>query len=162
MRKRSVLVFSMATVCVSLLAVREAAAHCEIPCGIYGDRLRVDLLKEHFETVRTSMQAIRKLEAADSPNANQLTRWVVNKEDHANKIQEIVYQYFMNQRIVPADRSDRKAFDKYVTQITQLHQMLVAAMKCKQTTDETHVEELQALLKSFEKSYFEAAKHDHD
>jgi len=44
-----------------------------------------------------------------------------------------------------------------VKQITLLHGMLVQAMKCKQTTDEAHVEELRSLLDSFEKVYF----HEH-
>lgn len=162
MKHTRVITISTLTLVAGLLTVRPVLAHCEIPCGIYGDRIRIDLLREHFETVRTSMQAIRKLEAAESPNANQLVRWVVNKEDHANKIQEVVYQYFMNQRITPVDPGDKQAFEKYVTQITQLHQMLVQSMKCKQTTDETHVDTLQSLLKAFEKSYFEAAEHDHD
>ncbi|MCK5701941.1 MAG: hypothetical protein KAI29_12345 [Cyclobacteriaceae bacterium] len=26
-------------------------AHCEIPCGIYNDELRITLLYEHFTTI---------------------------------------------------------------------------------------------------------------
>lgn len=163
MNPRMIATMSAATLTLSLLlAAAPVAAHCEIPCGIYGDRMRIDLLQEHFETVRTSMQAIKKLEAAEEPNANQLVRWVVNKDAHANKIQEIVYQYFMNQRITPVDKSDKKAFKPYARQIVRLHRMLVQAMKCKQSTDESHVDALQSLLKAFEKDYFKTAEHDHE
>ncbi len=39
--------------------------------------------------------------------------------------------------------------------MTVLHKMLLAAMKCKQTTDVSHVKDLRALLKEFEVLYFE-------
>ena len=35
-----------------------------------------------------------------------------------------------------------------------LHQMLIAAMKCKQTTDTAHTDDLRKLLKDFEVYYF--------
>jgi nickel superoxide dismutase len=66
---------------------------------------------------------------------------------HATRIQDIVTQYFMTQRIKPKQ-------EKYAKKLTLLHRMLLAAMKCKQTTDVAHVEELRKLLKKFEKLYF--------
>jgi len=129
-------------------------AHCEIPCGIYGDKMRVEELREHFQTVEKSMRKVEELSAKKDKNYNQLVRWVNNKELHANKIQEIVYQYFMNQRIKPVESPKDKGWDKYVKQTTLLHKMLVQAMKCKQTTDKEHVEELRSLLDRFVKVYF--------
>jgi nickel superoxide dismutase len=83
----------------------------------------------------------------DLANSNQLVRWVSNKESHATEIQHIVSQYFMTQRI----KADQ---EKYTEKLTALHQMLLAAMKCKQTTDVSHVKELRTLLKKFEILYF--------
>jgi nickel superoxide dismutase len=140
--------------CAHLLPAHRAAAHCEIPCGIYEDRMRVDMLQEHIATVEKSMQQIEELAKTDEASGQQLIRWVFNKEEHANKIQEIVHQYFMTQRVKPVDRGDGDAYEAYVTKVTLLHQMLVQAMKCKQTTDETHVANLRSLLTSFEKAYF--------
>jgi len=153
--------FVVATVVAGVLAGTSALGHCEIPCGIYGDRTRVDLLKEHCQTIEKSMQQITSLQTEPEENANQLVRWVVNKEEHANKIQDIVYQYFMNQRVKPVEKSDAEAYEHYVTQITLLHRMLVASMKCKQTTDATHVRHLRTLLSDFEKAYFTEDKHTH-
>jgi nickel superoxide dismutase len=143
-------------------AAQPVMAHCEIPCGIYGDRMRVDMLEEHFQTVEKSMKLVDKLKKEPAENANQLVRWVNNKELHANKIQEIVYQYFMNQRIKPAEKTEGDKYDKYVKEITLLHRMLVQAMKCKQTTDRNHVEKLRSLLDMFEASYFKGKKHHHE
>lgn len=131
-----------------------AVAHCEIPCGIYGDKMRFEELREHFDTIEKSMRLIEDLSAAEDKNYNQLVRWVTNKEEHADKVQHIVYQYFMNQRVQPVADHESEGWDKYVEQTTLLHKMLVASMKCKQTTDKEHVEELRSLLDRFEKSYF--------
>jgi nickel superoxide dismutase len=116
--------------------------------------MRFQELEEHFQTVEKSMKQITELSQAEDKNYNQLVRWVDNKELHANKIQEIVYQYFMNQRVKPVENAQSDGWDKYVTQTTLLHKMLVESMKCKQTTDVQHVENLRTLLERFEKSYF--------
>lgn len=130
-------------------------AHCEIPCGIYTDDMRIDMIEEHCKTIEKSMGQIS---AGADGNQNQLVRWVANKEDHANQVQHIVAQYFMTQRIKPdADNYDKK--------ISLLHQMLIAAMKCKQTTDTSHVATLRELSAAFAALYFgapEAATHAHD
>lgn len=124
-----------------------AAAHCEIPCGIYDDRLRTALIGEHISTIEKSMKEIMKLSEQRPVNYNQLARRISNKEDHANKIQHIVSQYFMTQRI-KLDAKD------YAKKLTVLHKMLVHAMKCKQTTDHAHIESLRSLLEEFKTLYF--------
>ncbi len=130
-------------------------AHCEIPCGIYGDSVRVQLLYEHISTIEKSIQQINSLSAEGDKNYNQLVRWVINKEEHATKIQDIVSQYFLHQRIKVKDVSDEDAYAKYTTQLSLLHQMLVYAMKSKQAADLVYIQKLRDTLHSFEHSYFE-------
>ncbi len=113
-------------------------AHCEIPCGIYDDELRMSLILEHAGTIEKSMTQIKELEKGG--NANQLVRWVTNKEAHANEVQHIVSQYFLTQRIA----FDAPGYDK----------MLVYAMKCKQTTDVANVEMLRQAAERFHQLYF--------
>lgn len=140
---------------VALLgATHRVQAHCEIPCGIYDDHMRVEMLKEHFTTIEKSMKQIEEIGAQARPNYNQLVRWVTNKDEHATEVQEIVEQYFMTQRVKPVEESAGKAYKAYVRQVTLLHQMVVSAMKCKQTTDTSHVGKLRSLLADFEKAYF--------
>jgi nickel superoxide dismutase len=138
----------MAIVAVSA----QVYSHCEIPCGIYGDRMRIALIDEDIDTIEKSMREIRRL--SGSRDENQLVRWIVNKDDHANKIQHTVYQYFMAQRITPVAKGSA-GYDKYLREIKDLHEMIVYAMKCKQTTDLGNTKKLRALLRDFEKSYFE-------
>ena len=123
-----------------------AGAHCEIPCGIYDDAMRLDQVAEHIKTIEKSMNKIKELGKGNPLNYNQLVRWVSNKETHANEIQHIVTQYFMTQRIKP----DAK---KYAEKLKVLHHMLIYAMKSKQTTDPANTEKLKSLLKEFEILY---------
>jgi len=131
-----------------VMAAANAWAHCEIPCGIYDDHSRIHSIEEHISTIEKAMQQIAELGAQAPVNSNQLVRWVTNKEHHAGEIQQIVSQYFMTQRIKPTA-------DAYEKKLGVLHKMLLSAMKCKQTTDLAHVNELRALTKQFEGLYFE-------
>ena len=146
-------VAALALVLLALLP-RAAFCHCEIPCGIYHDELRIKMIQEHIETIEKSMKMITELSAEGDKNYNQLVRWVMNKESHADYIQEIVYQYFMTQRVKPVDSSKPSEYEKYVAKISLLHEMLVASMKAKQTTDIEHVGKLRSLLEEFKALYF--------
>ena len=152
MNRASAIVFLGACVLVAFWT-STPYAHCEIPCGIYNDELRVTLIEEHIQTIEKSMTEIVRLGKESPVNYNQLVRWIDNKEKHADEIQEIVTQYFMTQRVKPADETDAAAYSRYVRQVTILHRMLIYAMKAKQTTDLEIVGTLRALLKDFTAAY---------
>ena len=135
-------------------APEPAPFHCQVPCGIYGDSMRIDMLMEDSATIEKGMKQIAELEASGGA-ANQLVRWIMTKDEHASKIQETVASYWLAQRIkAPADGADAAATEKYHTQLTLLHGITVAAMKCKQTTDVAHVEKLRSLAREFSGTYF--------
>ena len=123
------------------------SAHCEIPCGIYEDSQRVNMIKEHITTIEKSINQIIKLEKSEGLNYNQLVRWVMNKEEHALKLQNIVTQYFMTQRI-------KVGTDNYEKKLSTLHKLLVYSMKSKQTTDLKNIGMLRSLANEFEGLYF--------
>jgi nickel superoxide dismutase len=87
-------------------------------------------------------------------NNNQLVRWVNTKELHATLIQDIISDYFLTQRIKFKNEgdSDRK---KYIEMTTTLQQMLVSAMKCKQTVSNKSTERLSNLTERFSSIYFD-------
>lgn len=143
----------------SLSAVAPSAySHCEVPCGIYDDEMRIEMIREHITTIEKAMNTILELSDASPVNHNQIVRWTVNKEKHAEELQHIVGQYFLTQRVKPAHSDDGTTDDRYVEQLTLLHMMLIHAMKAKQTTDLKQVETLRALTDKFNKSYFEGKK----
>jgi len=145
---------------ISLIAIitltfsKKTFAHCEIPCGIYEDSLRIELIKEHITTIEKSMQMILKLSNDKTPNYNQIVRWVNNKEDHAKKIQEIVSQYFLHQRIKIVEPENKNSHKKYILHLSLLHELLVYSMKAKQTTDFNYIDKLNISVLDFEEEYF--------
>ena len=132
----------------AVVTITTVHAHCQIPCGIYDDQLRIHLMEEHVTTIEKSMKQIE----ADS-NQNQTVRWVMNKDKHADELAEIVTYYFMAQRIKPGSEG-------YAVKLGQLHEILVYSMKAKQTTDLAHVEKLKVLIHDFAHSYM-GEKHKH-
>ncbi len=146
-----------ATVVLTTLSLgwaSSAGAHCQIPCGIYDDEARARAMAEHITTIEKSMRLIREISAAEDGDLNQLVRWTNNKEKHADDLVEIITYYFMSQRLKPQDKDDNTKIDKYSNELLLLHEMMVVAMKARQTTDPAHVESLRGLLASFEESYF--------
>ena len=134
-----------------LLATAGAAtvhAHCQVPCGIFDDQMRIHLMEEHVTTIEKAMKKI----AADE-NEHQTVRWIMNKEMHAEELTGIVTYYFMAQRIKPDA-------EQYAEKLQTLHQIMIHAMKAKQTTDLSHVEKLRELIHQFEHLYIGEA-HEH-
>ncbi len=141
---------SLTALAMLLMVSQSVNAHCEIPCGIYGDQTRIDLIKENIATIEKSMKQINELSSSKKPDNNQLVRWVMNKEEHAKKIQDIVSQYFLHQRIKISTNPGTHEFDDYLYKLTLCHQLLVYSMKCKQSADLENVKKLRDSLTKFE------------
>ncbi len=150
---------------ISLLLLTFSAnafAHCQIPCGIYDDQTRFTLLEEHIATIEKAISQLGELSKAAPVNYNQVVRWVSNKDEHAGQFSEIITAYFLAQRIKPADPKDQAASDKYIKELKLLHEMIVYAMKAKQSTDLENVTKLKVLTADFKASYMGAnAEHKH-
>ena len=143
-----------------LLLQGSLLAHCQVPCGIYNDAARIIQIQEDFSTIQKAMTKIKELsQQQDATSMNQLTRWIMTKEDHASKIQKVVSEYFLTQRI--KTKTEGSEFDTYVKQTTTLHQILVSAMKCKQTVELGQVDEGLHQIKTFIDLYFDTHGKDH-
>jgi nickel superoxide dismutase len=80
--------------------------HCEIPCGIYIDAMRLDMIAEDIAAIEKLMKEINELSKAGEKNYNQLVRWIMNKEHHADYLCDTVTECFMKQRITPFKSAD--------------------------------------------------------
>lgn len=158
MIKRNALLLVLA-VLMLLVLPNQGRSHCQIPCGIYGDSIVFNELYQHIETINKSMRRIDSLSPEGAQNQNQLVRWVMNKEDHAQKFQTTISEYFLAQRIPVVDSNETAAFQEYQRKVLLCHQMIVSAMKCKQTVDMAHTERLESLLTEFKNLYY--AEHGH-
>ena len=125
-----------------------AMAHCQVPCGIYGDQLRFEQMLEDQHTIAKAQAQINEMTEGEitAQKVNQMARWVAAKEDHATKIQNTIAAYFMAQRI----KSDNK---NYVKQLTAAHAVMVAAMKCKQSADPETAEMLEKKIFDLYRAY---------
>ncbi len=146
---------SLAIIMVAIVSSSVVYSHCQLPCGIYDDDMRFSMMAEHITTIEKSMNMINQLSSEGKPNMNQIVRWVQNKETHADDLSNIVTYYFMAQRIKPVEKTDPNAYEKYVSKLTLLHQILVTSMKAKQTTDLSETKQLTDLLAQFKKAYYE-------
>ena len=150
---RYTIALALAAVC---MCSSDLYAHCEVPCGIYGDDARFSAIAEDVQTIEKAMGMIADLAGKDgAQSANQLARWVMTKEEHANKIQHVVTQYFMTQRLKAPVGDDAAAFAAYTNKLVLLHKILRTAMLCKQSVDTTHPQALHDLLHEFKAAYYE-------
>lgn len=151
----------LAITALTLAASSAVYSHCQIPCGIYDDDMRFNMMTEHIATIEKSMTMINQISLEEKPNMNQLVRWVQNKENHADQLSHIITYYFMAQRLKPADKTDVAAYEKYLTELTLLHQMLVSSMKAKQSTELSVTKQLNSALSEFRKVYHQKHGHKH-
>jgi len=152
---RNILLALIVSVLLMLAFSPAVFSHCEIPCGIYDDAMRLEMMAEHITTIEKSMKQIQELSEDTSKNYNQLVRWVLNKEQHADSLSDIVTQYFMKQRIKPVDSSEGQAYQGYVQKLTTLHKLMVYSMNCKQTADLNNVAKLKQYLEQFKALYLD-------
>ena len=137
-------------------------AHCQVPCGIYDDAVRIIQIREHVTTIEKAMKQIDQLTSDESSvqNMNQLVRWINTKEEHATFIQSIIADYFLAQRIKPK-KNNEDGRQKYVDQTLLLQQIIVAAMKSKQTVDKSEPGLVSTLLNQFVELYFNEHGKEH-
>lgn len=150
----------MRNVCLSIAAAAAiltgalpglARAHCQLPCGIYDDHARVLLMLEDAATIEKSVVLITELSGKSDPQSqNQLVRWVMNKEEHAQKIISLISDYFLTQRVNPAQKD-------YTARLIKHHAVIIAAMKAKQNADMAHVNALKISIKELLPYYPDSA-----
>jgi nickel superoxide dismutase len=136
----------------NLLLLQSAQAHCQIPCGIYDDHARVQSMIEDSVTVIKSAKLIAELSGkSDAQSQNQLVRWVMNKENHAQKIISTISDYFLTQRVKP-DKKD------YADRLKKHHAVIIAAMKAKQNADGKYADMLKKSIEAL-LPYYPEHKH---
>jgi len=143
------MLITFAAAAYTLAAPQPADAHCQIPCGIYDDHARVLSMLEDAATVEKSVKSIAELTAkSDGQSQNQLVRWVMNKEKHAQNIIAVISDYFLTQRVKPAQKD-------YTERLIKHHKVILTAMKAKQNTDLGSVKALKESIQALAPYYSE-------
>ena len=60
--KKNYLQMFLGALLLMFFATSSAYAHCEIPCGIYDDVMRLNMISEHVKTIEKSMGQILELQ----------------------------------------------------------------------------------------------------
>jgi nickel superoxide dismutase len=135
-----------------LMLPQPVQAHCQIPCGIYDDYARVQSMLEDAATIEKSAKLIAELAGkSDAQSQNQLVRWVMNKEKHAQNIISTISDYYLTQRVKPSQKD-------YTERLIKHHTVIVAAMKAKQNADMKFAVTLQKSIEALSAYY---PKHTH-
>ena len=151
--------FSWIRACALLIS--GASAHCQVPCGIFDDPAFVAEINQHVATIRKAMVQIEELSSLNSNTGlafNQMTRWVNNKESHAEKIITAVSEYSLCQRVKPfgAAGTPFSSQSDYVDALLAHHAVMQAAMKAKQNVDVSFARDLEHAVEDFSKMYLPA------
>ncbi len=150
--RKSMWLFSFAVVVSILVLPLLTHAHCQIPCGIYDDHARVQSMLEDAATVEKSARLIAELAGkSDAQSQNQLVRWVMNKEQHAQKIIDTITDYFLTQRVNPSQKD-------YAERLIKHHSVILAAMKVKQNADVKYAKDLKESIEALS-AYYPENKH---
>ena len=107
---------------------------------------------EDAATVDKSARLIAELTGkSDAQSQNQLIRWVMNKEQHAQNVISTISDYFLTQRV-------NSSQEDYVERLTEHHAVIVAAMKAKQNADLKYAKDLRESIEVL-LSYYPEHKH---
>ena len=153
MKKITTLVFiTLVAISSGLISPQPALAHCQIPCGIYDDHARIESMLENAATIEKSARLIGELAGkTDAQSQNQLVRWVMNKEDHAQQVITTISDYFLTQRVKPSQKDYSQRLQKH-------HAVILAAMQAKQKAD---VKQAHKLIKAIEALAVYYPEHKH-
>lgn len=107
---------------------------------------------EDTATIAKATGLIAELAGKTDPQShNQMVRWVMNKETHAQNIINTISDYYLTQR-VKATQKD------YTERLVKHHTVIVAAMKAKQNASGEYAKELKAAIEALA-PYYPEHKH---
>lgn len=128
------------------LSFDAASAHCDIPCKIY-DPATAQIATL---TIIRMMDLIAELGEKDSlsiADQAQLTRLVVQKEEHALKVKEEV-------RVIWGDYFKQPQFEQIPNAHELTHSIMLQASKCKQGVARAEGESLLKLVNEFAEAFW--------
>lgn len=137
---------------INFLSSSQVLAHCQVPCGIYDDHARVMRMLEDVATIEKAANQINELASkTDAQSKNQLVRWIMNKETHAQNVISSISDYFLTQRVKPSQKD-------YAERLQKHHAVIIAAMKAKQNADPSYAITLEKAVLEL-RPYYPEHKH---
>ena len=133
------------------LAAPQLHAHCQVPCGIFDDYIKLETMKQDADTIIKAAAEMQKLAAkTDAQSKQQFIRWANNKESHAQSVIESISDYYLTQRV-------KTSMEDYNERLLKHHAVMIAAMKAKQSADMQSVNMLRESVQALS-PYYPASK----
>jgi nickel superoxide dismutase len=102
---------------------------------------------EDVKTIDKSIKMIEELAGkVDAQSQNQLVRWVINKENHAQDIITTISDYFLTQRVKPSQ-------EDYLLRLENHHKVIIGAMEVKQKVDVDLANNLRESINALQEYY---------
>ncbi len=134
-------------------------AHCQVPCGIFDEDARIKALYEDATTIDKAMKRMNELAGEDDAQSQQqFVRWTHAKEEHASRVIAVTSEYFLTQKLKPVAKG-AEGYETYLNTLALHHELLVAAMKSKQTTDVAAAARLRDAIHGIEHVWVEDHRH---
>ena len=128
-------------------------------CRKLSDHLRQASRTASWTAPCEAMVQINELSASlDALKINQMTRWVMTKEEHAGKIVSLMSEYSLCQRVKPMSdpKTPFSSEEDYTEALKAHHMVMAAAVKTKQTVDPANADALEAAIDLCCKMYLPA------
>jgi nickel superoxide dismutase len=103
-------------------------AHCQMPCGIYHDELVFNQIDQYIETMYKGITELNNSKFSTPFERNNFIRWVKLKDSASDEIANLITEYFLQQKIKPAEADTPK-------RLISAHKMLFELTAIKQNVN---------------------------
>lgn len=103
-------------------------AHCQMPCGIYHDELVFNQIDQYIETMYKGITELNNSKFSTPFERNNFMRWVKLKDSASDEIASLITEYFLQQKIKPAEADTPK-------RLISAHKMLFELTAIKQNVN---------------------------
>lgn len=126
----------------------QAKAHCDVPCGIYDPIIPQIAALTVVRMIDLMTELENKGGSHDMAYHNSMSRYVLVKEEHAEKVKQEV-------RVIWGDYLKPMHMEKYPKAHELVHKIMSLGSKSRQTTDRESAVQLVEALNEFAQIFWE-------
>lgn len=130
-----------------VFGIKEAKAHCDIPCGIY-DPITAQIAALTVVRMADLMKGLEAEHGRDSNFDNSMSRYIAVKEEHAEKAKHEI-------RVIWGDFIKPEHVDKYPELNVLVHKIMKLGSTARQTADRAAGVELVEAINQFAEIFWE-------
>lgn len=131
---------------------------CETACSdIADDEAAFARIEENIQAIEAETAYILEWQADPVTNTNPIALSVGRRIQNADKIREVLTDYFLYQRIMPTAENRGSDVEKYRQRLALIHSLLNALIQTKDSYDPNVTVNLRSKLDEFKNFYYQQA-----